>query len=147
MMSLTMMNWRRFFTAAAIVITCTSAASGQERRVYSPPTSADSLRASFAENGMVVAQERLAAQIGADSGRQGGSGLDAAVAVGFALAVRDRRAGDIGGGGFMVIHSAGRGQGVAMDYREPAPAATTRDICLGPDGKPEPAKSLNSALG
>ncbi len=96
---------------------------------------------------MVVAQERLAAQIGADILRQGGNAVDAAVATGFALAVTYPRAGNIGGGGFMVIHSAERNEDVAIDYRETAPAAITRDIYLGPEGKPDPDKSRNSALG
>ena len=96
---------------------------------------------------MVVAQEKIAAQIGADILRQGGNAVDAAVATGFALAVTYPRAGNIGGGGFMVIHSAERNEDVAIDYRETAPAATTRDIFLGADGKPDTAKSRNSALG
>ena len=57
------------------------------------------------------------------------------------------RAGNIGGGGFMVIHSADRKEDIAIDYRETAPAATTRDIFLGSDGKPDIAKSRDSALG
>ena len=96
---------------------------------------------------MVVAQEKLAAQIGADILRQGGNAVDAAVATGFAMAVTYPRAGNIGGGGFMVIHSADRNEDVAIDYRETAPAATTRDIFLGADGKPDIAKSRDSALG
>ena len=73
--------------------------------------------------------------------------VDAAVATGFAMAVSYPRAGNIGGGGFMVIHLAKGNQDIAIDYRETAPAATTRDIFLGTDGKPDQAKSLNSALG
>ena len=96
---------------------------------------------------MVVAQEKLAAQIGADILRQGGNAVDAAVATGFALAVTYPRAGNIGGGGFMVIHSAERNEDIAIDYRETAPAAITRDIFLGADGKPDADKSRNSALG
>ena len=96
---------------------------------------------------MVVAQEKIAAQIGADILRQGGNAVDAAVATGFALAVTYPRAGNIGGGGFMVIHSAERGQDITIDYRETAPAAMTQDIFLGADGKPDPAKSRDSALG
>ena len=92
-------------------------------------------------------RRRLAAQIGADILRQGGNAVDAAVATGFALAVTYPRAGNIGGGGFMVIHSAGRNEDVAIDYRETAPAAITRDIFLGADGKPDTDKSRNSALG
>jgi gamma-glutamyltranspeptidase/glutathione hydrolase len=57
------------------------------------------------------------------------------------------RAGNIGGGGFMVIHSRERGEDVAIDYRETAPAAMTRDVFLGADGKPDIAKSRDSALG
>ena len=57
------------------------------------------------------------------------------------------RAGNIGGGGFMIIHSPDRKEDIAIDYRETAPAATTRDIFLGADGKPDIAKSRDSALG
>ena len=121
-------------------------ADAQERRFYTPPP-LDSVQAVTAEHGMVVAQERLAAQIGADFLRQGGNAVDAAVATGFALAVTYPRAGNIGGGGFMVIHSADRGQDITIDYRETAPAAMTQDIFLGADGKPDPAKSRDSALG
>jgi gamma-glutamyltranspeptidase / glutathione hydrolase len=121
-------------------------ADAQERRFYTPPP-LDSVQAVAAEHGMVVAQEKLAAQVGAAILRQGGNAVDAAVATGFALAVTYPRAGNIGGGGFMVIHSAERGQDIAIDYRETAPAATKPDIFLGPDGKPDPAKSRDSALG
>ena len=145
-MAFPLANWCKFLAAAGLFVACTLAADAQERRVYAP-TSADSVRAVRAEHGMVVAQERLAAQIGADILRRGGNAVDAAVATGFAMAVSYPRAGNIGGGGFMVIHSAERGQDVAIDYRETAPAATTKDIFLGPDGKPDPAKSLHSALG
>jgi len=100
-----------------------------------------------AKHGMVVAQEKLAAKIGADVLARGGNAVDAAVATGFAMAVTYPRAGNIGGGGFMVIHLADRHRNVAIDYRETAPAATTRDIFLGADGKPDPAKSRDSALG
>src|SRR5205823_3058942 len=120
-------------------------ANAQERRFYTPPP-LDSVQAVSAEHGMVVAQEKLAAIIGADILRQGGNAVDAAVATGFALAVTYPRAGNIGGGGFMVIHSAERGQDIVVDYRETAPAATTQDIFLGPDGKPDPVKSQKSAL-
>src|ERR1700753_4275324 len=99
------------------------------------------------QHDMVVAQERIAAEIGEDVLKRGGNAVDAAVAVGFTMAVTYPRAGNIGGGGFMVIHLAKDNQDVAIDYRETAPAATTRDIFLGPDAKPDQNKSLNSALG
>src|SRR6202012_6101914 len=97
--------------------------------------------------GLVVAQEKIAADIGADILRQGGNAVDAAVATGFAMAVTYPRAGNIGGGGFMVIPLAKENKDIAIDYRETAPAATTRDMFLGADGKPDPAKSRDSALG
>ena len=96
---------------------------------------------------MVVAQEKLAARVGADVLSRGGNAVDAAVATGFAMAVTYPRAGNIGGGGFMVIHLRARSEDVAIDYRETAPAATTPQIFLGPDGKPDNARSRDSALG
>ncbi|MGY8680774.1 gamma-glutamyltransferase [Bradyrhizobium sp. UFLA05-153] len=116
------------------------------RRIYEPPA-LGTVHAIAAEHGMVVAQERISAQIGADILRSGGNAVDAAVATGFAMAVTYPRAGNIGGGGFMVIHSADRKEDVAIDYRETSPAATTSDIFLGADGKPDIAKSRDSALG
>ena len=137
-------NWRGIFAAIVLVVFGTQA-HAQERRVYSPPES-HTIHAVPAEHGMVVAQEKLAARIGADILRQGGNAVDAAVATGFALAVTYPRAGNIGGGGFMVIHLAERNEDVTIDYRETAPAATKSDIFLGSDGKPDIAKSRDSAL-
>ena len=139
-------GWRGTVSVLLLISVGGVAALAQERRVYSPPDLA-AVRAVPAEHGMVVAQEKLAAEVGADILRQGGNAVDAAVATGFAMAVTYPRAGNIGGGGFMVIHSAERGEDIAIDYRETAPAATTRDIYLGPDGKPDTDKSRNSALG
>jgi len=99
----------------------------------------------FAHKGMVVAQEPLAAQIGLDILKKGGNAVDAAVAVGFALAVTYPRAGNLGGGGFMVIHLA-NGQNTAIDYRETAPQAITDKSFLDAQGNADPQKSRNSAL-
>jgi gamma-glutamyltranspeptidase/glutathione hydrolase len=138
---------RQFLAAIAILIAGVLPAATQEaRRAYVPPD-LDTVHAVVAEHGMVVAQEKLSAQIGADILRRGGNAVDAAVATGFAMAVTYPRAGNIGGGGFMMIHSADRREDVAIDYRETAPAATTPDIFLGADGKPDVAKSRDSALG
>ena len=138
----------RIFAIVALILACSLPAGAQEQRraLYTPPA-ADSIHAVAAEHGMVVAQEKIAAQIGADVLKHGGNAVDAAVATGFAMAVTYPRAGNIGGGGFMVIHSQDRHEDVAIDYRETAPAATTPEIFLGADGKPDIAKSRDSALG
>jgi gamma-glutamyltranspeptidase / glutathione hydrolase len=130
-----------------LVIAACVPATAQVRRDGTTPLSAGGIHAVSAEHGMVVAQEKIAARIGADVLRRGGNAVDAAVATGFALAVTYPRAGNIGGGGFMVIHSRDRGEDIAIDYRETAPAATTPGIFLGPDGKPDDTKSRASALG
>jgi gamma-glutamyltranspeptidase / glutathione hydrolase len=100
----------------------------------------------LAHNGMVVAQEQRAARIGVEILDRGGNAVDAAVAVGFALAVTYPRAGNLGGGGFMVIHLAKDNRDTAIDYRETAPAAATREMFLDALGEPDPAKSRDSAL-
>jgi len=100
----------------------------------------------LARNGMVVAQERRAARIGVEILDRGGNAVDAAVAVGFAMAVTYPRAGNIGGGGFMVIHLAKDNRDIAIDYRETAPAAATSTMFLDAKGNPDPAKSRDSAL-
>ena len=102
-------------------------------------------QAVVAEHGMVVAQEALAARIGADILQRGGNAVDAAVAVGFALAVTYPRAGNIGGGGFMVIHRAS-GEDTTIDYRETAPQAINEKSFLDAQGNADPQKSRDSAL-
>ncbi|KMO39639.1 gamma-glutamyltranspeptidase [Methylobacterium variabile] len=95
----------------------------------------------FAPHGMVASQEAKATRIGVDVLKRGGNAVDAAVAVGFALAVTLPRAGNLGGGGFMMVHLAARNETVALDYRETAPAAATTTMFLGPDGTPDPRAS------
>src|SRR5438270_3732923 len=140
---------RRWMLATILLVVayCVPAGAQEQRRGFYTPGASDAIRAVVAEHGMVVAQEKIAARLGADVLRRGGNAVDAAVATGFALAVTYPRAGNIGGGGFMIIHSAERQADVAIDYRETAPGAMTRDIFLGPDGKPDSAKSRDSALG
>jgi gamma-glutamyltranspeptidase/glutathione hydrolase len=101
----------------------------------------------LAHRQMVVSQERQATRIGLDILEQGGNAVDAAVAVGLALAVTHPQAGNLGGGGFMVIAQPDRNILAAIDYREAAPLATTRDMFLNPQGDADPAKSLDSGLG
>jgi gamma-glutamyltranspeptidase/glutathione hydrolase len=98
-----------------------------------------------AANGMVVTQDALATRVGVEILQQGGNAVDAAVAVGFAMAVTYPRAGNLGGGGFMLIHQAG-GHDTAIDYREAAPQAITNKTFLDAAGNADPQKSRDSAL-
>jgi gamma-glutamyltranspeptidase/glutathione hydrolase len=88
-----------------------------------------------AKHGMVVAQEHLAADVGLAVLKDGGNAIDAAVAVGFALAVTHPQAGNLGGGGFALIRMAD-GTSTFVDFREEAPLKATHDMYLGPDGNP-----------
>ena len=96
-------------------------------------------------NGMVVTQEALATRVGVDILQKGGNAVDAAVAVGFAMAVTYPRAGNIGGGGFMLIHLAS-GKNTSIDYRETAPAAINNKSFLDANGNADPHKSRDTAL-
>src|SRR5271155_568115 len=89
----------------------------------------------YARNGMVVAHEPLAAEVGVAVLKSGGNAVDAAVAVGFALAVTYPFAGNIGGGGFMTIRLAD-GRTTFIDFRERAPGKASRDMYLDATGKP-----------
>ncbi|MDH5761022.1 MAG: gamma-glutamyltransferase [Gemmatimonadota bacterium] len=86
-----------------------------------------------ATHGMVVSTDELASRVGIDILAAGGNAVDAAIAVEFALAVVNPEAGNIGGGGFMVTRMAD-GSTAALDFREQAPAAATRDMYLDPEG-------------
>ncbi len=88
-----------------------------------------------AEHGMVAGPEVLASEIGKQILQQGGNAVDAAVATGFALAVSYPRAGNLGGGGFMLIHLADEKRQTLIDYRETAPAAAGRDLYLDDKGQ------------
>src|SRR3989440_108714 len=83
---------------------------------------------------MVATDEQLGAQAGVEVLKRGGNAIDAAVAVAFALAVVEPAAGNIGGGGFMLVRLAS-GKATFLDYREVAPGKATRDMYIKPDGK------------
>lgn len=100
----------------------------------------------LADHGMVSAQEAVATRIGVEILRRGGNAIDAAVAVGFALSVTLPRAGNLGGGGFMMVHEAGTGKTYAIDYRETAPAAATREMFLDAAGEYDRTKAVGSHL-
>ncbi|MDA9390723.1 gamma-glutamyltranspeptidase [Bradyrhizobium sp. CCBAU 45394] len=86
-----------------------------------------------AQNGMVVSAQHLATQVGVDVLRRGGNAVDAAVAVGYALAVVYPAAGNLGGGGFMTIQLAD-GRKTFLDFRETAPKGATANMYLDKDG-------------
>lgn len=97
------------------------------------------------KHGVVVSASRIASEVGVNILKRGGNAVDAAVAVGFALAVVFPEAGNIGGGGFMVIRFP-NGNSTTIDYREKAPGAAHSDMYLDKDGNPIPGKSTIGAL-
>lgn len=96
------------------------------------------------KNGMVATQEARATRIALDILKKGGNAVDAAVAAGFALAVTLPRAGNIGGGGFMLIHLGGSGKTLAIDYREMSPLAASYDMYLDEEGEVDEQLSQSS---
>ena len=99
----------------------------------------------YGENGVVVAHDLEACEAGIEILKKGGNAVDAAVAVSYALAVTHPQAGNIGGGGFMLIHMAD-GQKVALDYREMAPGKAHRDMFLDDSSKIVPQLSTRGGL-
>jgi hypothetical protein len=98
-----------------------------------------------ATHGMVASVDALATHVGVDILKQGGNAVDAAVAVGYALAVTHPQAGNLGGGGFMMLRTKD-GKTTAIDFREMAPAQASRDMFLDDQGNPDSKKSLTSHL-
>ena len=86
------------------------------------------------KNGMVTTQHFLATKVGEKILNQGGNAYDAAIAIGFTLAVVLPRAGNIGGGGFMVMHDSITNQNYSIDFREMAPAKSFTNMYLNEDG-------------
>ena len=97
------------------------------------------------ENGMVVTAQHLATDVGLEVLKAGGNAVDAAVAVGYALAVTYPTAGNLGGGGFMTIRLAD-GTTTFLDFRERAPLAATKDMYLDDKGEPVPGASTDTYL-
>ncbi|TPE45109.1 gamma-glutamyltransferase [Amaricoccus solimangrovi] len=127
------LRWTRRGLAAAIWLGAVAVAEAA-----SPPPATG-------ENGMVVTAQHLATGIGVDVLKAGGNAIDAAVAVGYALAVTYPRAGNLGGGGFMTIRLADATT-TFLDFRERAPRAATRDMYLDEQGAPVPGASTDSYL-
>jgi gamma-glutamyltranspeptidase / glutathione hydrolase len=101
----------------------------------------------FSAGGMVATQEALATRVGIEILEQGGNAVDAAVAIGFALAVTLPRAGNIGGGGFMIVHRADRNETRSVDFRETAPASASKAMYLNDKGEADLNRSQHSGLG
>ncbi|MDR1472827.1 MAG: gamma-glutamyltransferase [Synergistaceae bacterium] len=121
-----------FIAAIFAVMPLMMAASRLEAAAYPPIRSGG--------NGLVLSSHRLADAIGQSVLDNGGNAVDAAVAVGYALAVVLPAAGNVGGGGFAIIHNAGK-ETVAVDFREKAPLAASRDMYLDKDGNVIPEAS------
>jgi gamma-glutamyltranspeptidase/glutathione hydrolase len=128
-----------------LIVPAAGLAQTQGPREFKQP--AESARADWpaapvrAAKGMVVSDEKLASEAGAEILKEGGNAVDAAVAVAFALAVVEPEAGNIGGGGFMLVRLA-NGQAKFVDYREIAPAGASRDMYLGANGALDPEASV-----
>jgi len=130
--------------AGALALAPTVAlAQAEPTAIYS---SRDRIHPVYARNGMVATQEETATRIGLEVLRNGGNAIDAAVTVAFTLAVTLPRAGNLGGGGFMVVHDAASGETVAIDYREKSGAQAFRDMYLNEQGEADPEKSRYSGL-
>lgn len=113
--------------------------------IYSGTLSASWRKPVNAKHGMVVCAESLAAHAGVEVLKRGGNAIDAAVAVGFALAVTFPEAGNIGGGGFMLIRFAD-GKSTMIDFREKAPSRAARTMYLDASGQVIPHRSEYGAL-
>ena len=130
--------------ALCLTMSTAPALHAQEAAIFSGN---DRVHPVYAENGMVSAQEAVAAQIGLDILKAGGNAIDAGVAVAFALAVTLPRAGNIGGGGFMIVHDAETGETKAIDYREMAPSSADRDMYLDDEGNANSELSRFTGIG
>ena len=145
--SINLLRFVRQYKFIISIILCASIITGrvlaQDVPIYNKK---DIFHPITAQNGMVASQERYATEAGLEVLKEGGNAVDAAVTIGFTLAVTFPEAGNIGGGGFMLVHLAKENQTLAIDYREKAPKAATRDMFLNEFGEVDPEKSQHSYL-
>ena len=139
--------------AAALTLASAAAAAPAIPTQALDTTSATTARAALAAakpvtapHAMVVSEQHLATEVGVSILKKGGNAIDAAVAVGYALAVVHPCCGNIGGGGFMVIHLKG-GKNVFLDFREKAPLAATPTMFQDASGNVVPGRSTRTYLG
>jgi gamma-glutamyltranspeptidase/glutathione hydrolase len=142
-------TWERArMLALALPLAMASSAHGQAAAEYRPqPMQPEQWpkQAVRAPHGMVATDEQFGSQAGVEILKRGGNAVDAAVAVAFALAVVEPAAGNIGGGGFMLVRLAdGRTQ--FLDYREVAPGKATRNMYIGADGKLIPNENITGSV-
>ena len=140
-MERTCIRLKTMFLIVALLVSAACPAAGLETAIISGQ---DIFHPVISANGMAATQQHYATQAGLDVLKEGGNAIDAGVTIGFTLAVTLPRAGNIGGGGFMLIHHAKSGETVAVDYREKAPKKATRDMYLDKDGNADPEKSRYS---
>ncbi|THB86034.1 gamma-glutamyltransferase [Pantoea allii] len=133
----------------SLVMSFTVVAGANAAPVQAPPVSygvdSDTFHPVKAQHGMVASVDAMATQVGVEILQQGGNAVDAAVAVGFALAVTHPQAGNLGGGGFMLLRTAS-GRATAIDFREMAPGHASRDMFLDKQGNADSKLSLTSHL-
>ncbi|MDE1185498.1 MAG: gamma-glutamyltransferase [Pantoea sp.] len=138
---------RRF--SWALLMSFTLVQGAQAAAGSAPPVSygvdSDTFHPVKAKHGMVASVDATATEVGVQILRQGGNAVDAAVAVGFALAVTHPQAGNLGGGGFMLLRTAS-GHTTAIDFREMAPARASRNMFLDKQGNADSKLSLTSHL-
>lgn len=143
----------RLSTGAALVALLAACAHNSSTPTVTQTAAAQAVAAAYdhslsvfhpvvAKNGMVATEHELASQVGLQILEAGGNAVDAAVAIGFALAVVLPNAGNIGGGGFMMYHDTATKNEVALDFREVAPAGAHRDLYLDEQGNVIDGKSL-----
>jgi gamma-glutamyltranspeptidase/glutathione hydrolase len=142
------MAYRALIAVAALML---SACAGAQQSANPEPVRplyryANSSHPESSPNGMVASQNRWSSAVGAEILAAGGNAVDAAVATGFSLAVTLPRAGNIGGGGFMLLHDAATGEEIAIDFRETAPLRATRDMYLDENGDVDVEKARFSHL-
>jgi len=128
----------KFFLSTLLILSCAI-----ESKIFN---SQAIVHPEIGANGMVVTQHYLATDVGHAILQKGGNAYDASIAVAFALAVVLPRAGNIGGGGFMLIHDGVTNKNYSIDYREIAPAKATKDMYLNTDGSVNKKRSTQGAL-
>jgi gamma-glutamyltranspeptidase/glutathione hydrolase len=124
--------WLAALAALSVAIAPLAQAQPQRRQLLEYPSIHHPV---VGTRGMVVSQNAIATEVGAEILRKGGNAVDAAVAVGFALAVTLPRAGNIGGDGFMLVHIAETGKTIVIDFRSVAPAAATLAMFVNDKGE------------